>query len=318
MKWKNAVEFPNNPYSAEALKRRLSQTSSNKFTDLERLANKLESHNDTNTEPNTKAIITDSSPIDKPITVILSLNKLSPERFVNTKILEFLSIQAISFIFIYYYLYVYAYRYGRDYYINDAKFASGSRSQKTCADLNLHRSIDDTDAGDVNHLDDDGDSVSDLDRIFNRSDNIQSKYRYAHSPTPSTLRLKSSLLLPNFDLKRSQSVCSVRSYGMRKRNCLKHRYNSKINTNSEDDGDDCSVDSLRILAEAQSHDQYSKNQQHHQQQQQQYQNNKYQSYGMQTIAQLERNALHRDIRRYSFSSRRGTKNFVINPLYDER
>lgn len=36
------------------------------------------------------------------------------------------------------------------------------------------------------------------------------------------------------------------------------------------------------------------------------------------IAQLERDTLHRDIHRNSLSSRRGTKNFVINPLYNEK
>lgn len=39
--------------------------------------------------------------------------------------------------------------------------------------------------------------------------------------------------------------------------------------------------------------------------------------GSQIIAQLERDTLHRDIRRNSLSSRRGTRNFVINPLYNE-
>lgn len=35
------------------------------------------------------------------------------------------------------------------------------------------------------------------------------------------------------------------------------------------------------------------------------------------VAHIERNALHSDIRRNSFSSRNGTRNFVINPLFDE-
>lgn len=35
------------------------------------------------------------------------------------------------------------------------------------------------------------------------------------------------------------------------------------------------------------------------------------------VALLERDTLHRDIWRNSLSSRRGTRNFVINPLYDE-
>lgn len=40
LKWKNAVELPNNPYSAEALQRRISQTNQNRLADFERLTNK--------------------------------------------------------------------------------------------------------------------------------------------------------------------------------------------------------------------------------------------------------------------------------------
>lgn len=35
------------------------------------------------------------------------------------------------------------------------------------------------------------------------------------------------------------------------------------------------------------------------------------------VAQIEKTALHNDIRRCSFSSRTGTNNFVVNPLFDE-
>lgn len=154
-----------------------------------------------------------------------------------------------------------------------------------------------------------GDSVSDLDRIFNRSnDKIQYKYRFAHSPTPSTLRLKSSTLSlahQYVDVRRSQSVCSVRSYGIRKRFCA-HRYGMS----DADDDDSCSVDSFSILAKAQSTDHRKYKRQQH--------GHRTQNDPKPEISQfLERSALHSDIRRYSFSSRRGTKNFVINPLYDE-
>lgn len=40
MKWKNAVDFPNNPYSPEALQRRLSQ-SSNTLFDIDGLMSKV-------------------------------------------------------------------------------------------------------------------------------------------------------------------------------------------------------------------------------------------------------------------------------------
>lgn len=78
MKWKNAVDFPNNPYSAEALQRRLSQTSTNKFTDIERLASKFEAHNDITSD--SKAALPKA--VEKPIKVVLGSNELSAERFV--------------------------------------------------------------------------------------------------------------------------------------------------------------------------------------------------------------------------------------------
>lgn len=102
MKWKNAVELPNNPYSAEALQRRLSQTSHNKFTDIERLTSKF-STTATATATKTATVAaaaattasnrletviptrTSSIPhehVDKPIKVVLGAHQVNPERCV--------------------------------------------------------------------------------------------------------------------------------------------------------------------------------------------------------------------------------------------
>lgn len=75
-KWKNAVELPNNPYSAEALQRRLSQSTSNKFTDIERLTGKFE------TKRLESKPLSPTHKTDKPIKVVLGSNKVNPERFV--------------------------------------------------------------------------------------------------------------------------------------------------------------------------------------------------------------------------------------------
>lgn len=75
MKWRNAVDLPNNPYSAEALQRRLSQSSSTKFIDIERLTSKFE----TNSEPKR---LTPSKQSEKPIKVMLGSKKVNTERFV--------------------------------------------------------------------------------------------------------------------------------------------------------------------------------------------------------------------------------------------
>lgn len=84
MKWRNAVELPNNPYSAEALQRRLSQTSKSNFMDIERLAGKFEANIES------KPLNTSKS-VEKPIKVVLGANKVNPERFVtrpNAKCIE--------------------------------------------------------------------------------------------------------------------------------------------------------------------------------------------------------------------------------------
>lgn len=97
MKWKNAVELPNNPYSAEALQRRLSQTSHNKFTDIERLTSKFSTTTTSKTAPaaatTAKSQLETDEPtrtpsiphdhMDKPIKVVLGLNEVNPERCVK-------------------------------------------------------------------------------------------------------------------------------------------------------------------------------------------------------------------------------------------
>lgn len=72
MKWKNAVDFPNNPYSPEALQRRLSQTSSHKLLDIDDFKNKMN-------------VPRPESPqqMTEPMTVTLSESKLNPPRFVS-------------------------------------------------------------------------------------------------------------------------------------------------------------------------------------------------------------------------------------------
>lgn len=174
---------------------------------------------------------------------------------------------------------------------------------KSSGDLNRHRTMDDDDDDDDYTDNEDNnpeneydvsDSVSELDSFYSNRSERQYRYRYAHLPKPMTLRMNESAIfmkLPQNDddddgdvpLKRSRSLCSVRSYGFRK------RFNRNVGNGT---------DSLSIV--------FDENPQH-----------KHKPQGGQTIAQLERDSLHSDIRRSSFSSRRGTRNFVINPLYTE-
>lgn len=77
MKWRNAVELPNNPYSAEALQRRLSQSSNSKFIDIERLTSKFEANIEANIEA--KRLAT-SKKIEKPIKVVLGSKTVNTER----------------------------------------------------------------------------------------------------------------------------------------------------------------------------------------------------------------------------------------------
>lgn len=186
-------------------------------------------------------------------------------------------------------------RYGRDYYINDSKSASGSKAMKGSGDLSRHCTIDDDDADNYDDINpeneyDVSDSVSDLDSFYSNRSDRHYIYHYAHLPKPMTLQMNKSPIFmklhQNDDndvpLKRSHSLCSVRTYGLRK------RFNRS----------DCDIDSSSNIF-------YEKPQHKHQPQ------------GGQTIAQLERDTLLNDIRRNSFSSRRGTRNFVINPLYKD-
>lgn len=161
-------------------------------------------------------------------------------------------------------------RYGRDYYINDSKSASGSRHLRGSGNLNLHRTIDDEDG--PNEYDT-SDSVSDLDSFYSNRSETQCRYRYAH--TPMTFRT-ANWHSPPSQLKRSHSLCSVRTYGLRKRFNLPVSAQGHLNEQPEP--------SHRPRA---------------------------------IIAQLERETLHGDIRRNSFSSRKGTNHFVTNPLYTE-
>lgn len=183
-------------------------------------------------------------------------------------------------------------RYGRDYYINDSKTASGSRTLRSSGNLNRHRTVDDDDNdgnGQPENDYDERDSVSDLDSFYSNRSERQYRYRYAHLPKPMTLQTNKTMQmqLPINDgpLKRSHSMCSVRTYGLRKR-MNRHDY----------------ADSSQYTF-----DQPYEKPQH-----------KHQPHGGQIIAQLERDTLHSDIWRSSFSSRRGTQNFVINPLYTDQ
>lgn len=172
------------------------------------------------------------------------------------------------------------FRYERDYYINDSKKASGSRRQKTCKNLELLYGISDNDRDDPDNAL--GDIVSDSDSFYNSS---QKQSRYMHLFKRAIPQMTASQIFQKTpsDLKRSQSVCSVRTFHLGRR----------LNDHNIDE-DSCKYQMYR--------------QRQHEDQSQQ---------NGQVITQLERDTLYNDIRRYSFSSRRGTKNFVINPLYNE-
>lgn len=201
-------------------------------------------------------------------------------------------------------------RYGRDYYINDSKSASGSRTLKSSGDLNRHRTIDDDDVNNGSGNDDgsgksspengyeESHSVSDLDSFYSNRSERQCRYRFAHLPKSMTIRMNGATKMMQSHLyesllKRSNSLCSVRTYGLRK------HFNNNVNYV------DSTVSTLgqQYKRSTQPMSAASEQQQQHS--------------GGQTIAQLERDTLLSDIWRNSFSSRRGTRNFVINPLYSE-
>lgn len=240
-------------------------------------------------------------------------------------------------------------RYGRDYYINDAKMASGSRALKSSGDLNLHRTFDE-DGIEIfgnDEYDDDhnnnytkirreneysaSDSVSDLLDSFNRNRSEQKcrMYRYAQLPKPLTTNMHQLQLHPLIDdlqrLERSQSVCSLQTG-------LRNRFTSKTTTSTSTpprvlNGYQHRYQSLQSL-----------NQKHWQRQQLRPSSpspslpatlsNGSGGPGSggggsvvgrhPSIEHLERQILHHhDILRNSLSSRRGTRDFVINPLYNE-
>lgn len=258
-------------------------------------------------------------------------------------------------------------RYGRDYYINDAKTASGSRSLKSSGDLNLHQTIDDYD--DVNYDDDndgvfiaakDGEASSDnnnnhkssnnhddvinnrskryMENDYNTSDSVSDlldsiirseqkcRYRYAHLPKPLTTLPKMHQLHPTIDvqrLERSQSVCSLQTG-------LRNRFNRN---NIIADAAAATTSSWVLNGQQRRYDSLRLNRQKWRPQRPSSPSpslpvtlptygssvgDEYEVFGSQSmIAHLERDTLHRDIRRNSLSSRRGTRNFVINPLFNE-
>lgn len=178
-------------------------------------------------------------------------------------------------------------RYGRDYYINDAKVSSGTRkmnhvyvdgstAHSTDQDYNNNRNRCKRISGsDHDHMSD-SDSVSDLEIIFNRKQirNAVTLSRKVRKPWPPANSL----------LKRSMSLCSVRSFTYRAINNSDRMRSSTHSTSSYNgNSSNCSLDQL----------------------------------APRSIGQIEEQALRGDIRRCSFRSRNGTNNFVVNPLFDE-
>lgn len=269
MKWKNAVDMPNNPYSPQALQRRLSQSSSNQLLDIDGFIKKI------------NASRPESPQHAEPLTVNLAASKMDPIRFVSPKyehskttILEhFLARNC---------------RYGRDYYINNANLSYGARpsdhihvdtkkssgARSNDQDHNNNRSNRKrTNVSSDSGSDNDTDSVSDIEIIFNRkqSRNAVTLARNVRKKWPAADAL----------LKRSMSLCSVRTYAHNV-----HDGNIRMHTGTHGTPNTTSNCSLDQLAPAKS------------------------------IGQIEEQALHSDIRRCSFRSRNGTNNFVVNPLFD--
>lgn len=82
-------------------------------------------------------------------------------------------------------------------------------------------------------------------------------------------------------LKRSMSLCSMRTYAHK---AINGNDRGTHSTSHSCRGSNCSLDQLAPTK---------------------------------SIGQIEEQALHSDIRRFSFRSRNGTNNFVVNPLFDE-
>lgn len=178
-------------------------------------------------------------------------------------------------------------RYGRDYYINDAKMSTGTRKTNSLYGDNhnsfaAHSTIDQDHNNNRNHnkrintssgSDHDTDSVSELEIIFNRK---QSRHAV-------TLNRNVRKKWPPVEslMKRSMSLCSVRSYANKAINGNDRR---PLHSSTYIGSSNCSLDQLTPAK---------------------------------SIGQIEEQALHSDIRRCSFRSRNGTNNFVVNPLFDE-
>lgn len=116
-------------------------------------------------------------------------------------------------------LFLLRYRYGRDYYINDAKNASGSRRLRTSGDLRRIRTDLDVAGPHADLYTDDGDddSVSDLELFSNRNRRGRSA-RVTKYSTLNSHTAKAQLMALNGDGrmtngKRSMSVCSLSSGG---------------------------------------------------------------------------------------------------------
>ncbi|KAJ6643313.1 hypothetical protein Bhyg_08273 [Pseudolycoriella hygida] len=226
LKWMNAQDIPNNPYSPEALQRRLSQTKSpSKVIDIGlSLASK----------PNEDLSPKTDIESGKPIQIVLGAGE--PDHM----------------------------RYGRDYYINDSKSASGTR--KKTPSVQRYSSTDD-------------DNVSDLDKQTARRTEQAS----------DTKRIDYYRIFENYKsnpVQRSTSLNSLRRYK---------------NTRSSNVSDD----ELSVKSMTNSFD---------------YRRRRHSNFELpvEVINQLERHTLHGNLRRDSFRSRSGTKNFVLNPIFDER
>lgn len=159
-----------------------------------------------------------------------------------------------------------SYRYGRDYYINDSKTASGAR--KKTMSVQRYSSTDE----DNNVSDNDEFKKND----FNSNPN-------PHPDTKKSIDYYSIFENPKSNpVKRSTSLNSLKRYK---------------NTRRSDD-----ERSIRSMTDGHrspsSHSNFE--------------------LPLEVINQLERHSLHGNLRRDSFRSRNGTKNFVLNPIFDER
>lgn len=155
-------------------------------------------------------------------------------------------------------------------------YVDGNTAHSIDQDHNNNRNRSKRISGTEHDQTSDSDSVSDLEIIFNRK----------HIRKAVTLSRKVRKPWPPADslLKRSMSLCSVRSFTYKAIN-KSDRMRSSIQSTASHNGSssNCSLDQL----------------------------------APRSIGQIEEQALRSDIRRCSFRSRNGTNNFVVNPLFDE-